>query len=369
MGLLFFDGFDHYLTADITKKYTGSGAVGNATISASAARNGSFGMRLTSSSGGALTGPSAGFSARTQLVAGFALKITTIPVATGTGNTTICAFCEGGSGTPGIKIVLQSTGQLRIRSQSSPLTDNWTGTALTTGQWYYIEVRCKYTSSSALGDVEIKVDYGDGNGPVVVNRLAASQNTRYNGLSGGYTNFDFADPNGGSGWPVSSVCFDVDDFYLLDNSGSLNTSYLGNCKVETLRPDGAGASTQFTPSGTGGTNYGRVGETQFDGDTTYVSTSGVNNRDSYTFGDMTATPLSIFGVQVTSYHRADASETTRKSLQSLRISGTYYDAAQTGNLGGAYVKVENVWEQNPATVANWTKADIDGMEAGVKLVS
>ena len=112
-----------------------------------------------------------------------------------------------------------------------------------------------------------------------------------------------------------------------------------------------------------------MSEATFDGDTTYVSTSGVGNRDSYTLGTMPDTPKQIFAVHVSSFDRVDAGETTRTMNNSLRIGGVYYDGAPSGNLNATYAPVRSVWENNPATSSYFSRSDVEGMEAGVKLVS
>jgi hypothetical protein len=274
---------------------------------------------------------------------------------------------SGAGNNTGISIALTSSGTLRIYGTSSVKSDNWTGTALTTGQWYYLEFRAKYTSSTASGDVEIRIDYGSG--PTVVNDIAAGQTTK--GGSGTGWRFIGLGTNdyGSNVWSHSATCFDIDDLYILNPASGVNTGYLGNCKVECIYPNASGASSQFTPNQTGHSNYTEVDEATFDSDTTYVSTTGVGNRDSYKIGTMSSTPQSIFAVMTSAFARVDAGETTRTMLDSLRISGTYYDGTTSADLTSTYVAYRNVWENNPATSAAFTRSDVEGMEAGVKLVS
>jgi hypothetical protein len=371
MGLLFIDGFDHYATSDMTSKWS-SKAGSNLSIVSGAAKTGSYGLQAVADSSGANVGslvlnlPSSG----TQFFCGFALKIVTLPTTANTTQTTLVAFAENsGAANLSLKVVLESTGKLRFVQGGSGsgtlLTDNWTGTTLTTGTWYYVEVKVKWASSTAAADCEIRVDYGSG--PTVVNQIAASQNTTYGGQSG-YSYFAISEYSATNHWVANSTCFYMDDLYVLDTNGSVNTGYLGNCKVETLTPAGAGASAQWTRS-TGTNNYANVNEIPDDGDTTYNYTTGTNNRDSFTFSSLSSVPQAIYGVQAAAMERIDASETTRNTLLSLRISGSYYDSGNSGNLTSAYIGYRKIWETNPATSSSWNSTVVNALEAGIKLVS
>jgi hypothetical protein len=57
--------------------------------------------------------------------------------------------------------------------------------------------------------------------------------------------------------------------YVLDNTGTQNNDLIGDCRIETLYPNGAGNYAQLSANGAG-TNYGCVNEHPADDDTTYV---------------------------------------------------------------------------------------------------
>jgi hypothetical protein len=366
VGVIFVDSFDHYDSADAGKKWLNFPS--QYSLTTTACRTGTQGLEGTSNSSGLIGDMfSQRFTATTEMIAGFALYLVRLP----TSDFPIAFFIDNvgpGDNTPAICIGLTSAGHLRIYGTSTLKSDNWTGTALTTGQWYYIEFKSKYHTSTggSVGDTEIRVDYGSG--PTVVNQIAANQTTN-SGSGSGFIAFGFgADFFGTTSWTASSACFYIDDVYLLDATTGVNTTYLGNSSVNCVYPNGAGASAQFTPL-SGSTNYTEVDEAILDDDTTYVHTTGTGNRDTYTLGTMPNSPVEIFAVQLVPFARVDAGETTRTMLSSLYIGSTYYDGATSGDLTSTYAAKINIWESNPATSTNFTRSDIQGMEAGVKLVS
>jgi hypothetical protein len=80
-----------------------------------------------------------------------------------------------------------------------------------------------------------------------------------------------------------------DDFYVEDVNAEGDQIAKSRRFFMTL-PDGAGASTQWTPDA--GNNWERVDETTApDGDTSYVDTATAAQKDLYTFGNLAATDL------------------------------------------------------------------------------
>jgi len=130
---------------------------------------------------------------------------------------------------------------------------------------------------------------------------------------------------------------------------------------ETLRPNAAGTITGWTPSA--GANFECVDEVTSDNDTTYVSTTGNNIHDSYNLQDHVVGSGTISNVRV--YARAK-SLTAGKNLRiTVVIGGTEYEGADIV-LTDAYADYYEDWVQNPETLAAWTWADIDALEAGFR---
>lgn len=141
----------------------------------------------------------------------------------------------------------------------------------------------------------------------------------------------------------------------------------------TLRPAGAGNSTQLTATGAG-TNHGCVNESSSDGDTTYVVTSIGNGTqtDLYTIKeDANSIGVSDTINSITVYLIARATATGRLIIANRVItirenSVTTYDASVA--LTTSYATYSKTWNTKPSNGTSWTKTDIDNLEIGVRLV-
>lgn len=156
------------------------------------------------------------------------------------------------------------------------------------------------------------------------------------------------------------------DVIVWDDLGSDFTGELtaGVHRIATLFPNGAGASTQFTPST--GSNHQNVDDASPDGDTTYNESSTAGHIDSFTFGNMPWSTDSIYAVVLANAARSTAN--TPSIRGKARISGTYYDGA-TINTTTTYTGYEQVWEDSPSSGNDWTDSEIDGAEFGYEAVS
>ena len=74
-----------------------------------------------------------------------------------------------------------------------------------------------------------------------------------------------------------------DDIYVLDDAGSDNTDFLGDCRVETIFPDADGNENDFTAS-PAVSNYLNVDDGGSpDDDTTYNWSATATDRELYAF--------------------------------------------------------------------------------------
>lgn len=335
MALLFIDGFDHYATADMLKKWSTQGTY-SPTINATAGRRGGGGLVVGSTS--TSTSLSKSLSAVSTVIVGVAFKIG----STAQAGETIRLY-EGA--TQHISLYY-SSGTFKLYRGSNTGTLLATGTtSVSASTWVYIEL--KVTIHDTTGAYELRL-----NG--VTEFSATNVDTR----------------NGGTSGVVDSVSLGgytgtFDDFYLCDTSGTTNNNFLGDCRIDTLYPSGAGNYTQFTPST--GSNYTCVDETT-PNTTDYVSSATSGNRDSYAFADLAALGSeSIYGVQVNAY--AQKSDAGTRSLGTMvRLSGTDADGASVGLGTTTYSYISQVFEKDPSAAA-WTEANVNAAEFGVKVTA
>lgn len=223
-------------------------------------------------------------------------------------------------------------------------------------EWDYVEV--KFIISDTAGMVEVRV-----NKVVVISYLGRTSNLHPAVLSlpsgwdtlfyqGGINN---TDDFGGIRW---------DDRYILDNTGSNNTDYLGNVRVNLQKTTAPGDLTDMSVFGATA-NWDAVNDTPLD-DTEYVYSSLVGDRDLYTM-DPNVTAQNIFGIQVVGAWRQDDA-TQMNGHHLIKTGGVVYEGGDN-NLAQTYHYYRNVWELNPFTGVGWTAADLNAIQAGQKLLA
>lgn len=331
MALLHFDGFDTWPYAEAgARGYSASGAMGTGRFSTPGYAFSTNPNHLTR----------AGFNANPMIV-GFAWRQGTTAIAN------LLRFFQG------------ATEHVRIAYSGSNLAVSRAGTLLDVGShvfaanvWNYVEVKA-YVHDT-LGYVEMRV-----NG--IVDVLVENVDTRNAGTQG-ITEIRFG-PQGGS--TTGADRGSMDDLYVLDDTGPAPwNDFLGDCRVQVLRPNGAGDKAEFTPLA--GTNWQAVDETTVggDGDTTYVAGNTPGMTDLYALGDL-AGGRDIAAVQVHTRMRKDDAG-SRVARRVFKIDGTEYEGADFAP-GDSYAPR---WEQvvlNPATGLQWTVAELNALQLGVKV--
>ena len=158
----------------------------------------------------------------------------------------------------------------------------------------------------------------------------------------------------------------IDDFYLLDDTGSAPyNTFLGAVHVERLYPSSAGSSAGFTPLS--GSNHENVDEEgQGDGDTSYNSTSSTGDKDLFNMGDLqNVNGGSVLAVRQVTQARKDASEDTINLTPVIKSGATEIDGDQRALLTG-YDYVRKDYTANPTTSSAWTESEVNSLEAGYK---
>jgi hypothetical protein len=162
-----------------------------------------------------------------------------------------------------------------------------------------------------------------------------------------------------------------DDLYVLDSTDGTATqgaplnAFLGDVRIDPLYPDGAGDSTQLTPST--GANWQCVDETPRNDDTDYVSSATTGQKDLYTLTSPTSPTGSVKAVIATMRARKDDAG-TRTVHSVIKHGGVEATGADTG-LSTSYAYIYDVFGQNPSTTAAWTLSDLASLQAGVGIVA
>ncbi|HEX2594757.1 MAG TPA: hypothetical protein VHL34_24855 [Rhizomicrobium sp.] len=152
------------------------------------------------------------------------------------------------------------------------------------------------------------------------------------------------------------------DMYFLDGVAP-NNSYLGDLSIGYILPNGAGNSTQWTPSA--GANWQCVDEVPPNGDTDYNATSTAGNLDLYTYQDITNDPVLV---QVCNYVRKTGAEGASMAV-TLRQGSTNYTGPTQAISSTSYGYVFQPYDTNPATGLPFTISEINNGQCGPKKVT
>jgi hypothetical protein len=333
MALRHADSFGYYATADGAKKWNIFS--GNVTVGAPYARTGSMGCRL------ALGGTIAKYfdSQATWVVGAAAYPTSAAALAIS------ISLLDGGTAQLTLTTNASSGFTLYRGTASGTVLGSTSGPVLSNGVWAYIEL--KATINNTTGAYEVRV-----NGDSV---LSASGVDTQNSANATADQVSFN----------SGLDTYIDDVYILDGTGSApHNDFYGDVGVYPSLPSGAGATAQWDASA--GSNYQCVDDATPNGDTDYVSTSTLNEIDTYAMGNITPTTGTVFGVIRYNYARKDEAG-PRSIADVIRSGGVDYANATNHALSTSWQYFTDVYEQNPDTSAAWTISEVNAAEAGQKL--
>ena len=334
MALLFCESFDWSTTsADYLAKWAG-GLAGGSVIVGAGGRNGSNGMNYDN---GALT---KGVGTPATFISGFAYKW-------GSAGARVFGVAYDGASLQD-DLYVDATGLLSVRRGGSVVLATSTR-AIALSQFYFIE--WKVFIHASAGTVEVRV-----NDEVWISATGLNTQATANAY---VTSVGIAAPGGSS-------LQTFDDFYICDTTGTANTTFLGDIRVQAILPTGAGATTGWTPSA--GANYQNVDEAAENGDTDYNSTATAGAIDTFAMGNVSPSTGSVKGVQHQPVVRKDDAG-TRTVAPIARIGATDHVAGAGVNVNTTYAPVVVMAETSPATGAAWTIAEVNAAEFGVKLIA
>ena len=335
MALIFCDSFDHYATADGTKKWNTFGT--GVSIQSASGRRSTGCMQF---SGNTRFADKTLPSSYQTLIVGFALD------AAAANTTDIMRFLDGVTVHTGLYLTANNA-IAAFRGSNATILGTSANNVVPSSGFCYIEVKTKIDDTT--GTVDVKV-----NGASVLS--LSGQDTR-NGGNASVTGISIRGVGGTA---------KIDDLYVCDTSGSTNNDFLGDVRIDCLFPDGDGNYTQFTPS-TGTSHYQLVDEST-PNTTDYNDGATVGDRDSYTFQNLSAlTSQTVYGVQVCmAINKDDAG--SKSATAFVRASSTNGDGSGIA-LGTSQVITTQVFETNPATSTAWTESTVNGMEAGCKVTA
>lgn len=351
MALLFMDGFD---VGDFALKSWTTYTNDNGTASVATGR--------VSGSAVAVAMPGSGAANRivqiqrlipatTQITMGVAVRLTVD--SSGSGGFNLSLYGDSGV-TQHLTLMSEPTTkaiQLRLGSMTGTVLQT-SGSIMTPNAWVYLE---------------IQATIADAGGICVV---------RLNGASTPIINFTGDTKNGGTATTTSMIALGsfrsqnnsaetavYDDLYILDNTGTINNTFLGDVRIASLQPNGVGTDTQLTPTGSV-TNWQNVDEIPYS-TTDYNGSSTVGLRDTYTLTDLPGSVTTVHALQ-SNIIASKSDVTTASAKIPIRTGGNVYYGA-TNSLSTTYLTYSDMHSINPNTTVAWTTGDVNGLEAGMEV--
>ena len=355
MALLLIDGFDHYLTADKFIRWNSETIDNGNSVRQTQVIN--SGGRV---SGGYLSVPWTGSSVskilradRSNLVAGFAFRV---PAPGNAFPQAVFGYLSGASRQ--FEISINTSSQLYVTRNGTTVQAGIGASSLSQNAWYFVEFKVNFhpTAGSYVVRLDGNVIFsGSGLNTAASGTASANAITLGNGLL--ITGF-------GGNSPLH-----YDDLYVLEaDSGSGLSDFIGDCRVQTLLPTGAGTTTGLSKGGAATTNWQSVNEATPDTTTTvFANTAGL--YDTYQYGDLVAVTNTVYAVAQSFVSQRDDTG-FRRATARIRSGGTEADfAAPIQPLTGAYSVQQQIQETNPVTGAAWTVSQVNAMEMGPKIAS
>lgn len=341
MSLLFLDGFDHYATADIAKKWSQNNG---ATIAASGGRRGGGAMLCNST----LNHCTKTIPDRTSLVIGAAITFASLPTGV-----SAPLFQMFSSGVAQCEVRVNSAGLISVTRNGTALAGGASSFALVPGIFYYIEWKFTIADSIAANSCVVRV-----NGAEVIN-VTAGQDTK-NATDSTVNQLRVGNTNGLGSVILAGLV--IDDMYVCDQAGAKNNDFLGDVRIDTIFPTSDGANSDWTPS-SGSAHYALVDDAT-PNTTDYVESGTSGQRDTFGFGNIAHTPSAIFGTQICiAAHKDDAGARSLKAV--TRPAATDYSGVDQP-IGTTQFYYSEIRETDPETAAAWTKSGLNATEFGVE---
>jgi|SRR5215510_1913267 len=340
MALRFMDGFDHYASADLAKKWNSSSYSSFLTINSAAGRRGTSGLRANAS--GTVQYAGITLDSQTTWIVGMALLAATIP-----SNALFLSFWDGANFQ--CEMRLNTTGTFTFLR--SPTVLGTTTNVISQNTFYYIEVRVLI--STTVGTVDIRVNGTSWLALTGQNTQAGSANTANTIRIGNIA------ANGSMGQT------DFDDFYLCDGTGSAPyNTFLGDCRIDTLFPNAEGGTQQWTPS-TGTSHYTLVDETA-PNTTDYVSSITPTQRELFGMQNLTTITGTIYGAQAClATMKSDAGS---RVIRNVIRSGSSDSLGANVTLGTSQLYQISLHTTDPATSTAWTETGVNNAQVGAEVV-
>jgi len=298
---------------------------------------------------------------RNYWVVGWAYRPSTPTVVTRDALLTLQQFGE-----VQLSVTLEENGRLSVRRGLSTSLGT-SSLALLGGNWYYLEFRA--TIHDSAGSFTLRV-----NGSTVLTASGIdTQNVTGVATADTFKFSGIREPFGGElhGGPDL-----IDDIVIIDNQASLGlengrlTDFVGD--VQVLIPafaDANGALQDFTPNA-GVNHFDRINEHPPDDDTTYLEETTSGSQETNEYSDI-STAFTIIGYNIVS--RVNKQQAGDRSFRHIiresvgptvhQFNDIYFPSVLD------YYYFDGPSDRNPFTAAQYTAAEVNALQYGIRVQS
>lgn len=275
-----------------------------------------------------------------------------IKIANYNHNTDILRFLEGAN----------EHAKLRINNITNNL-ELWVNGILrskfdfTLGFWHRIEV--KLTINNSTGEIIILIDRNLGTDFATAIQVSSVFTGNTQAGANAYTDTIEFISN-----PAASLETEIlwDDITINDDAGTENNTWLGDIRIQTIRPIGDTAQKDMVPSA-GIINFDLIDEASGPDVSDYVTPDNIGDKDLYTNNNVLSGFNNIQAIQVKAFAQAgDVTSTVRLITKSGATEG--FSDSQTLNPISQFQNF--IFETDPDTSAAWIENNINIMEIGIE---
>jgi hypothetical protein len=344
MAILMFGDFDGMSAAQLGRYYqsnTNINVVNNASN-----RFAGISHLLTSTTTSAKGIRTKVFSAISSGVVGFSVRFDSTNV-----NTHFLSLLDP-QGFEHIRLTRNSSGQILITRTGNALTGGTTVGSFPDETWFWVELKFSIADSIGANSVQLWV-----NG-VLEATVATGQDTR-NGGDGSVQSIYLGGFVAGGGINIR-----YSEFYVSDS-----TTPLGDCRVESLFPNGNGDTQNF--SATSGTHWQEVDDNPADDNSTYVESAAPDDIELFQMTNLSSNPSVIHAVSPwLCTQKTDAGTKTFAPI--IRLSSTNYEQANVNAFDSYSYNNPVILELNPDSPGGtdpWDLTAVNAAQVGLKVVS
>lgn len=251
-------------------------------------------------------------------------------------------------------IVLQSDG--RIAAISGDVNGTFIADSnavpMRAGRYHYVECM---VFSGVSGTITVRVDG--------VEVLATSGNTYVTGNNSVRLGF-CGHANKSRSTQVRDEVVFYDDIVVFDDTGSDNNTFIGDVRVETLKPNADTATADWTAIS--GSGYENIDDATIDA-TTFLYSGSASDTSEFDIGNLSVSSGTIPGIMVSNVVYYDDSG-TRTFQAAVKSSGST-SSGSTHTLSGYYQHYYDVFENDPNSGVAFTVSDINSLLSKITRVS